>query len=390
MDVEKLIDQFVRQPEVGLAFDPFRELDAGRDPHLPDYLVDQGAFEKLWTRQHTLLFAEPGAGKSAHRVRLARACRIGLDGRKIFPIVFRVPDPTDVGFPPEPLRFLSSLLQVAAGELLLELAYQPRAFLAQPAEFRRAIRGMLEHNLGFDLAFLLSQLAETGDLEPLVELFDPTATRLPALPSPASLRNFCDTLMGTLSTDQAGFSADQRWQSFVTLLLDTLAYEAIFVLLDGVDAYPLTLDDPGVGISLISPLVEHEELWANRPVFVKGFLPSSYQSELEKRSPVLLTAQINFAIISWNADSLVEVLQQRLRAASQGAFSSFNAFSTPGLRDAEDEIVHHLKRPLPREAVRVAERLLAEHVLRVGVQGRLEAEDLDRALDWYQKDVGAK
>lgn len=380
VDVERLIDQFVGQPQVGLAYDPFRVLDAGQDPRLPDYLVDQGAFRELWTLQHTILFAEPGAGKSAHRVRLARACRIGLDGRRFLGIAFLAPDPTDVGLPPDFDRFAEYLLRAAAGELLLTLVYRPHSFLKQPSDVRQKIRSALDLDLGISLDYILEQISQAGDLTPLSELFDPTIASLPTLPNASTVRDFCSALTEMRVVNDRHLPPSQRWEQLVALLLDSLKYEAIFILCDGVDGYPGALTDPAIGLALAAPLLERDDLWAGSRIFIKAFLPDSYRAELEKRSPVLLTAPHRFATISWSEDLLIEVLQERVLAASAGRFSSLDAIATPGLRDTEKQIVQRLRRPLPRAAVQMAERVLTEHVRRVGAEGRLEAEDLDRAL----------
>ena len=380
VDVERLIDQFVGQPHVGLAYDPFRVLDASQDPRLPDYLVDQGAFRELWTLQHTILFAEPGAGKSAHRVRLARACRIQFDGHRFFGIVFLAPDPADVGLPPDFDRFVEHLLKAAAGELLLALTYRPYAFLERPAPIRQTIRDLLDQNLPFALDHLLEQIDQAGDLTPLAEYFDPTAAILPTLPGTGAVRDFCRALGELRRAGDPLPPPRQRWRQLVDLLLGPLAYEALFILLDGVDGYPGALEDPAIGLALAAPLLERDDLWADAAVFVKAFLPISYRPELERRSPVLLTTPHRFATISWSEDLLIEVLQERVLAASAGRFSSLDAIATPGLRDTEKQIVQRLRRLLPRAVVQMAERLLTEHVRRMGAVGRLEAEDLDRAL----------
>ncbi len=380
MDLERLIDQYIGQPQVGLAYDPFRVLDASQDPRLPDYLVDQGAFRELWTLQHTILFAEPGAGKSAHRVRLTRACRIRFEGRRFFGIVFLAPDPADIGLPPDFGQFTEHLLRAAASELLLALTYRPYTFLEQPAPIRQTIRDLLDRNLPLALDYLLEQIDQAGDLTPLAEYFDPTAAILPTLPGIGAVRDFCRALSELHSASDRPLSPDHRWRQFVDLLLGPLAYEALFILLDGVDGYPGALEDPMIGLALAAPLLERDDLWADAAIFVKAFLPASYRPEMGRRSPVLLTTPCRFATISWSEGLLIEVLQERVLAASAGRFSSLDAIATPGLRDTEKQIVQRLRRPLPRAAVQMAERLLTEHVRRVGAEGRLEAEDLDRAL----------
>ena len=176
-------------------------------------------------------------------------------------------------------------------------------------------------------------------------------------------------------------------------MIDDLGYEAIYVLLDAVDSYPTTANSPENGLALIAPLLLDDKLWKDHPIFVKAFLPEPYDCELARHGSALLTEGADSVRIFWHKEGLVQVLQERLLAASRGAKGRFNALSTPGLCDAEVEIVDHLGdagRLLPRDAVLIAERVLAEHVSEHGAQGGLEPEDLDRALDWYDIDVKNK
>jgi hypothetical protein len=394
VSIPALIDQYIREPEIDLIYDPFREINAGADPHLPDYVVaEQSILDALWVNQHTIIFAPRGAGKTSLRARLARDCRARRDGRQILGIVFPAPDPVDVGLPADRARFLDQLLRAGAEALLLEIAYRPSLFLPLPVKIQNKIRVALEENLAVRLPFVLEQLAHSGNLDPLIALVDATATCLPARPSAVSIRAFCVALSAIKGGSLGLRAPDARWDDFVQLVIDDLGYEALYVLLDAVDSYPTTADSPENGLALVAQLLVENKLWKNRQIFVKAFLPESYESELARRGSALLTEGADSVRIFWHKAGLVQVLRQRLLAASQGAKGSFNALSTPGLRDAEVEIVDHLGdagRLLPRDAVLIAERVLAEHVSEHGAQDGLEPEDLDRALDWYDIDVRSK
>jgi hypothetical protein len=115
--------------ELGLCFDPFALLDAGADPHLPQYLVGQGAMEQLWGDWPSFLFAPPGGGKTAFRVWLTRACRTRRDGRRILPVVLTLtqPEETQASLPWE--RYIEATSHAIAASLLLDLAYQTSSSL---------------------------------------------------------------------------------------------------------------------------------------------------------------------------------------------------------------------------------------------------------------------
>src|SRR6266545_2640537 len=88
---------------VGLKVNPFDAdlFDAGRDPFIPFYLIDHNQYKAINGDFVSFIFAAPGSGKSAFRVRLTRDCRVGKDRRKIFPIVYNLPLPNDIPIPPD-------------------------------------------------------------------------------------------------------------------------------------------------------------------------------------------------------------------------------------------------------------------------------------------------
>ncbi|GAB4560272.1 MAG: hypothetical protein Kow0047_06780 [Anaerolineae bacterium] len=378
--IEQQIDAYIQRPEIGLEFDPFRETDAGRDEHIIDYLVDGDTFSPLWKRQHTVLYADPGAGKSAQRTRLAYLCRVGWDGRRILAVTLMAPNPRDVGLPADQKQFTVEALRAVAGSLLLQILYRPHEYLERSSETQQKIVALLRKDLVWDLSFVCDQVADRGELVPVIRLVDPTARRLPAQPSAETLRSLCEQLKATQPSLEPPEEVLARWRDWVELIIKDLQFEAIFLLVDGVDGYPETANEPEKGADLVQPLVESDALWRDLPVFVKLFVPASYREALERRSPVLLTENCERVSISWKSEALIALLQQRLRVASRGGFSSFDAITTPGLKRVEQQIVHALRDPLPREAVRLAEALLIAHVRRRGPQGLLEPEDLEQAI----------
>lgn len=369
--------------ELGLVFDPFEILDAGEDPDLPSYLVDHGAFAALWGDWPSFVFASAGGGKTAFRVRLARACRVDEDGRRIFPIVFRVPSPADVGgIPPNEERYFDFINQAIAVELLLELAYFPDSFISLSAQIKQTLVCLLEQNLPGSLSHFLAQLEHFGILDPLVEIHDRTATRLPSTPSAKSIRAFCAALREITYVAARPESALARFDRLLRLLAISLGYESVYLLIDGVDAHVEPQQSTAAAIELLRPILTRARAWSDRRLFPKFFLPIELKAPLETVFPTFLTSPTKVAMIEWTKEALVEVLRERLRVASEGMFNSLDAISDPGLRDAELELVE-TARPSPREVVVLAERLLYEHWRRVGPRGKLDQQDLSAACQWY-------
>ena len=372
--------------ELGLQFDPFEHLDGGADPHLPEYLVDHGAFAALWGDWSTFLFAPPGGGKTAFRVRLMRACRVGQDGRQIFPILFRPPRPRREGEPLEESEFFNALLRDAGAGLLFQLAYQPHRFLELSLPLRWRVRQALEATLPAPLQYYLLQLKDAGSLSPLVQAFDPTARELPSEPLPPTIRLFCEALSenGRASLKShifaPGGSPEEQFEAFVDLLFGTLKYESVYLLVDGADAYTQV---PQFIPPMIDPLLKRLNRLEAQRVFPKFFLPDDVAPLLDRS---LLTEPTKTAIIQWDREALIAIIRERLSVASEGMYDGLDAITTSDApRPAETYLAEAVQPVVPREMLALTQRVFTEHILRVGPYGRLERRDFEDALRWYRE-----
>jgi hypothetical protein len=372
---------------LGFSLDPFVILDAGKDPELPKYLVDHAngdnGFEKLWGDWPTFMFAPAGGGKTAFRVRLTRACRMREDGRRVFPVIYhRLPTPDQIADDTRGRDIhLKHILQQSAQELLFQLAYRPLELNEIGQATLITIRRVLDANLPSSLDSYLERIGYFGDLSPLTNEFDPTASYLSNPPGPKDLALFCRRLQGITSEPISNQSLTERFEELAQLVLESLHYEALFLLVDGVDAYPETIAQPAEAISILNWLLNNVQKWAARQIFVKFFLPDELTAEIGKRSQ--LTPYVKIGIIEWSMDSLCEIIRRRLGVASDGLFDSLDVISNPGLRSAEETLARAVRPRVPREVLMLTERLLVEHVRRCGARGKLESRDLKSALAWY-------
>lgn len=371
--------------EAGLHFDPFRHLDAGSDPYLHRYLVDYEAFPLLWKEQPVFLFAPPGGGKSAFRVRLAAACRAEYEGKRFFPITFLLPSPEVLGAPPDEAAYFTFLSRSTAGELLFHLAYRSYRFPRLERPLQRELKTILTENLPSPLEYYLDQLEEAGNLSPLAEAFDPTARDLPIEPLPETLRTFCQTMRRRRRKRRSLPSPQERFNALVQVLLEHLHFEAVFLLVDGADAY---VTQPEAILSLLEPLLRRTLEWAERRIFIKYFLPTEMQDLIEKGFPQL-TASVPKVTIEWTTERLAQVLEERLRVASRGMFTSLRGMGTVGLPvDPEAYLAARVSPLLPREVVYLAGLVLDEHLRRTGPSGWIEPADLEGAIARYRKEKG--
>lgn len=379
---------------LGLQYNPFTHLDAGSDPNLSTYLVGHEAFIKLWQDHAAFVFAPIGGGKSAFRVRLARACRVEENGRRVFPVVYKMPSPArlqDTAFNPE--RHLRYLNQSISQELLLTLAYRPERYFVLPDEVKASVRRQLQLNYPGDLVTCLAQLSDRGTLAPLVESIDPSADRLFAPPDPGALRTVCADLsqgaddLAILALKKEFGSPENRFATLIDLIVSAFGFEAVYILVDSVDAHIETILKPPSILYWLGPLLTRTAEWAKRKIYIKYFLPDSL------RVPELFTVESAMWVnIEWRIGNLHEVLRDRLLAASDGRFDSLDAISTPALRSVHDQLLT-IAKPLPREVMALTNRLLTEHIWRMQEEGGADSEntelapvDLERAKNWYITD----
>jgi hypothetical protein len=269
--------------------------------------------------------------------------------------------------------------------LLLELAYWPADFLDRSLATQRRTTQFLARHLPAPLDYYLDQLHEEGSLAPIAQVVDPTAVSMPHEPLPERVRDFCVALSEVASQLPPSDDFNQLEQ-MISLLRHDLGYEAVYLLIDGVDAY---IQEPAVALRLLEPILSHTRDWQSQSLFIKGFFPGELYPLMKEEYQSLLTQKSRVVIIKWSECGLIQLVRERLRVASEGMFNSLTAISTPDVEgQIEDRLAGAVYPALPREIIRLVERVFYEHANRQKKQkkhpqGRLEQRDFEAALEWY-------
>lgn len=388
--IKEKISKWLKSVE--LRVNPFATLDASQDPFIPFYLIDHDQYNLINGDFISFVFAPPGSGKSAFRVRLARDCRVGKDGKKIFPIVYNLPAIHDPKISSE--THYKELARAAAYELLLYVLHHPSLVIDNDDL-------LFELQRIFDVNFYvnyLQQMVEQGSIQPLLDVFDRTARLLPNPPGEkdiallaSKLKRFWSPLFPIYK-----ISPKQKFEQTITFIVNRLKFESVYILVDGVDAYVETGRDAENAVEAISWLLTTSDEWQKNRIFAKYFLPTDVKQLLGKRFP-LLTSCAKIANIEWNnEDKLSEVIRQRLQEASGGKYSSLRAISSLPLRGAKqapEEILAHevvkLDNPTPRDLIKAVNRLLIHHAQHEE-QEKLTPNDLKAAIDWIHSERSSK
>lgn len=379
-ELADLIDKWLKEAH-RLPFDPFRQSHAGADPHLSDYLYGRDEFKSLLKVGTSLVFAPAGGGKTALRVWVAEVCRTGLGAGRFFPIVYDLPFAIITAAEAERRAvYEQTVSQAMAWELFLYLAYRPAVFSALPRSAQMTAKALLVRDLPVDLAHYLSQLEAAEDLIDMAAGYDRTA-HWDNPPQVGEIAAFKEAMLSIPAAFEPETPVDLAL--WLDLICGPLGFEAVFLLLDGVDGYPDTLDDLEWTLDLLAPLWELASTWSRQALYLKAFLPIEFASEAALRD--LTPRPSAVIIIHWTAQKLAEMLELRLEAVSRIEDVSLAHLGERGLKGVEGKLVEAVmaRSPLPRELLVLVERLLEEHVKRAGPAGRITAQDLDEALAWY-------
>lgn len=384
--------------QMGLNLNPFSYIDAGKDPFIPFYLIEHNQFNKINGDQPSFVFAPAGGGKTAFRVRLARECRAGWNKRRIFPIVYK---PTEPGDPKadekRTRRQRADLLWYAARELFLYLAYSPYSLDEMTPALRKLFLQTIAWDLDYSITYWLTQMKTEGSLEPILKAFDPTARSLPNPPDEEDIL-YLYRKLNRYDPDEEKPNEERRLELLFDLVLNKLKFEAIYILVDGVDAFLETGHSSRHALLSVSWLLDNALAWSQKDIYTKYFLPKEIQPfVLETPAFRLLTSKSKIVTIKWDADALSEVIRRRLHEASGGEFDSLAAVSDRALRASgrspEDILIgdlHRHKKLSPRSLIRAMDRLFAHRVQNEKAQEELTPQDLKAVREWIRREYSAK
>lgn len=369
---------------LGLNRNPFFPWESGADPELDELLVEHNLpFQSVYTPTHSFIFEGPGEGKTALSLRLARACRVGEQGASYFPIpvnlgyAFLGDDSPLVTGQPEDGTIVEAfltlrVLQSAALELFGEVAYRPYHFINAGDEQQGLIKSFWQDSLPIDLDYLLNQLVEGVSIPDVMESHD-LHFKMPKHPKAEAIAEFCKQVKTTTPAE----SHIDNIADLITLL-KSLRYSNAFLILDGLDSLPETLNDPEMQMGLVRPLLEKTV----PGLHIKAAFPDVMKQLFGERYPRLTPGIIE--IRPWTEDGLKDLLNQRMAVATQIGSVSLDMICDPGLRKLAEKIVREVVEtvgPNPREVLFLTNKVLEAHIYKSGPIGKITKEDWETVLE---------
>jgi hypothetical protein len=161
--------------------------------------------------------------------------------------------------------------------------------------------------------------------------------------------------------------------------VQAFGYSGICILVDKVDETPTTANSADATAKLVYPLLSHIQLlevpgfswifflWSN----VKTLFESKYRVRLDK---------IAHANITWNSDSLRELIESRLKFFSEGRLSFSDLFSNDVDVNGAFSRLTDISINSPRELIKLMDTVVREHDARGG--------DAPQLIDQTSLDIG--
>ncbi len=340
----------------GFTFDPFEHLDSTKDVHLQEYLVIPKAVEVALADQSVAILAQPGGGKSALRVYTSNFYK---DSRGVrFPVTY-IPDDYSMK---NDFHFQGIKTFLARAAFMYLVSY-PDLFFALSANHRRKLkRLLLDMPLGLD--FNLQTLHDSRFLSDLELTLGTSAfSNLPKL-------DHAHRQLAYELTEESP-SASLSLEDGLSLLNEAFGAKSIHILVDGLDGFMET-QTPDALLAWIEPLLKTLETWEKKNIYLKFFLPL----DISDVSTLTSLHALHTAALTWDDNLLAEVIRRRVFAASERAFDSLDAISTPDVRNVELTLARQLgeKEKLPRQMILKCRNLL-HHIIKLN-QDEILLKDL--------------
>lgn len=403
---------------------PFATAEADQERALlPEFFVDVDGYERIKSDRTVITFAPRGGGKSALRVVLAsQAAPISPEATTL------VVEYTDFdaliakqrsGRRPSIDEHIPWLLRAATRALWETVCGTPSPQHSTEAPvanrwYRMPRMVSVDAPARFRLAQLVRNyypaLLDPTSLYERFSVFDPAIaydwTAFTDAAASRHLRAFLETRPGGAEAiaylladvndcpDAPGdpmVTPVERMLSFVRLA-HTMNLSAVHFLVDRIDEYQETADDPGAQADILEPLLAHLPLLEMPGLAFKFFLSQETRDLLFER-PTIRRDRLNDQVVTvqWDQGRLKHLLNERLEVYSDGQIHDLvelcqetrvEGGHEPSVRPLGEWIeaeMMQLAQGSPRRLLIAVQLLCQAHVRRRGMTGLLEREDWEVA-----------
>lgn len=348
----------------GFETNPFAYREAGSDPYLSRYFVAPEYFDEVLgdpdRPQTAVVFAPRGGGKTALRRMVDYHCREGLMKKPVLSVLY-----TDFSQILEAVNYDLKLItpRLHAFEIINCVVLALVEWLVKHLDALNSLnKGEKVHLEWYLSAFGAYLIPEQVDalVHGGVKFQQPLWKR----PLGFIQDGMPGHIEGVLRERSALSPA--RLLSELTDLIQTLGFEAIYVLVDRVDEIPFTAAAPEAMIGLLKPLMADLTLMNLHKVAFKFFLPVDLEASILS-IPAIRPDRLVIHRVKWSDKALLQVLHQRLEAFSN--YSSLDELCRPELRGRIEQEMLSLAKGSPRDLVRLGELLFSEQARLTETEG---------------------
>jgi DNA-binding response OmpR family regulator len=344
----------------GLRGNPFGRWNAEHDHDLPSYFVDLAGFDErrrlelLRLTVPCVVFARRGCGKTAQRQMLAAHCRPFEENSARLAVIY-----TYGGFE----RALRN-----AGDDVQQV---------RPMHHVDAL-------LSIALKALLGEVERDGKVKTAL-MGSGVAPRLPAY-----VARFAPHLTGSLPASGSAGSLDdldsvELLRGF-SKLAQSAGLDLCVVLVDGLDEFLPTADDPANAVKFLSSLLGTLALIECPGWAFKFFLPQELESAVSACDWFRADRIRTFPPIAWSDGDLLALIRQRLIHFSvrEPPYQDLAQLCGDTLAPVIDRELASLAVKLPRAALILADMLLQEHCHQAHLLERITLQAWERVKEQWQ------
>lgn len=416
----------------GFDFDPFafESADCPEDVWLGSYSISFPYFDELKEPRSSIVFSKRGYGKSAYRLKVASYCRQTMLGQgsdlQVTPSLGQLTQTKAKSPPPKRILALqyTDFTRVVKDPSLEShcneiLRLGVRAFLAQLGSLSPDERQKMPEWENVELNWLVREYGyppmhrttnpglqkdeDEIDTKRREELIAELQARLHwqmmkkaryGPDTPPDVEMDITNLNAQLGyhlhpvplTEPELIPAATPFERVESLyaLLRSLDIDHVFVLLELVDPYPLDSWTNKLHLDFIRPIVTHQRLLDR--LHFKLFLPFELREEMRTELGPHGFQEDKWMIreLEWSSSDIADMLEERLRAASQGRYSALGAFvDGEGDQRTVDKIVVAGSQGSPRNLVRICRRIFSEHFKRPTSRLQFTKQEIEQSLAWF-------
>lgn len=365
----------------GFSDNPFAFHEAGMESRLSDYFVPPACFTDIVgdpaSPRPTVVFAGRGCGKTAQRVMAQHFCKENRfrRGRGIGVVYSDFDAIAAIARSQRRLEVLSGhaseILALAVHGLTDALLTDESAlnrYCNLPRWERFYIHCFLNH---FRRGLSLTQRSRLASAQ-----LDPSMRNGAAMDEVSSdlFRDFRE-------------KADTEPAALLPLfskLLDGLGFDALYVLVDGVDELATFSDHREMGIDIIEPVLAKLSFLETPGIAFKFFLPLEWAEALLSRG-ALRPDRVQVRFMQWTSPELVEMLRRRLSAFRGGV--EMKDLCEPDLGERIESEMTRFCMGSPRNLIRLGNTLFSEHCARFNgtARPRIPLAAWEKAKTRFQK-----